>query len=64
MHVPKVATLEEILALGGNMNINFYVKKQNTGDEISFAETYQNWQDASVQLNKSMQRLFESLTSN
>lgn len=62
-HFAKVATLEEILALDGNMNINFYVKKQNTGDDISFAEAYQNWQDTSVQLNNSMQRLFDSLTS-
>ncbi|WP_367155170.1 N-6 DNA methylase [Methylomonas sp. HYX-M1] len=62
-HFAKVATQEEILALDGNMNINFYVKKQNTGDDISFAEAYQNWQDASVQLNNSMQRLFDSLTS-
>ncbi len=62
-HFAKVATLEEILAQDGNMNINFYVKKQNAGDDISFAQAYQNWQDASVQLNNSMQRLFDSLTS-
>lgn len=61
-HYSKVATTEEILALNGNMNINFYVKKDNSGDNISFSEAYKNWEDSSLQLAKSMQKLFETLS--
>ena len=58
-HYAKVATTEEILALNGNMNINFYVKKDNSGNNISFSEVFSNWQKASNELKKSMQTLFE-----
>lgn len=60
-HYAKVATTEEILALNGNMNINFYVKKDNSGNNISFSEAFSNWQKASNELKKSMQTLFEEL---
>ena len=60
-HYAKVATIEEILALNGNMNINFYVKKDNSGDSISFSDAFNNWQKASIDLRKSMQTLFEEL---
>lgn len=60
-HYAKVATTEEILALNGNMNINFYVKKDNSGNNISFSEVFSNWQKASNELKKSMQTLFEEL---
>ncbi len=60
-HYVKVATTEEILALNGNMNINFYVKKDNSGNNISFSEVFSNWQKASDELKKSMQTLFEKL---
>ncbi len=60
-HYAKVATTEEILALNGNMNINFYVKKDNSGNNISLGEVFSNWQKASNELKKSMQTLFEEL---
>jgi len=60
-HYAKVATTKEILALNGNMNINFYVKKDNSGDNISFGEALSNWQHAGDELKKSMQTLFEEL---
>jgi type I restriction enzyme M protein len=60
-HYAKVATTEEILALNGNMNINFYVKKDNSDNNISFSEVFSNWQKASSELKKSMQTLFEEL---
>lgn len=60
-HYAKVATIEEILALNGNMNINFYVKKDNSGSSISFSEAFKNWQKAGNELKKSMQTLFNEL---
>lgn len=60
-HYAKVATVEEILALNGNMNINFYVKKDNSGDNISFSDAFSNWQQAGNELKKSMQTLFDEL---
>lgn len=60
-HYAKVATTEGILALNGNMNINFYVKTDNSGNNISFSEVFSNWQKASNELKKSMQTLFEEL---
>jgi len=60
-HYAKVATTEEILALNGNMNINFYVKKDNSGNNISFSEAFNNWQKASDELKKSMKTLFDEL---
>lgn len=60
-HYAKVATTEEILALNGNMNINFYVKNDNSGDNISFCDAFSNWQKASNELRKSMQTLFDEL---
>lgn len=60
-HYAKVATTQEILALNGNMNINFYVKKDNSGNNISFSEVFNNWQKAGNELRKSMQTLFDEL---
>lgn len=60
-HYSKVATIEEILALNGNMNINFYVKKDNSGSSVSFSEAFKNWQKAGNELKKSMQSLFNEL---
>ncbi|SDX21652.1 type I restriction-modification system subunit M [Nitrosomonas oligotropha] len=60
-HYSKVATIEEILALNGNMNINFYVKKDNSGSSVSFSEAFKNWQKAGNELKKSMQTLFNEL---
>ena len=58
----KVATTEEIMAFDGNMNINFYVKRDNSDDEVSFVDALQNWEESSKALNLSMQKLFEELS--
>ncbi len=60
-HYAKVATTEEILALNGNMNINFYVKKDNSGSQVTFNEAFRQWENAGNELKKSMQVLFEEL---
>ena len=57
----KVATLEEILELGGNMNINFYVNKNNGNNNLDFVEAYKNWKNESEKLKNSMANLFEAL---
>jgi type I restriction enzyme M protein len=57
----KVATLQEILELDGNMNINFYVKKNNGNNNLSFVEAYTNWKNEGEKLKNSMANLFEVL---
>jgi type I restriction enzyme M protein len=59
-HYSTVATNEEILALDGNMNINFYVKKDNSGNEICFATALSEWQQAGDDLKISMTELFKA----
>ena len=59
-HYSTVATNEEILALDGNMNINFYVKKDNSDSGICFSTALNQWQEASENLKVSMNRLFEA----
>ena len=60
-HYSKVATIEDILANSGNMNISFYVKREKGNEEISFAESFGNWIDSGQKLNKSMDELFNLL---
>lgn len=60
-HYAKVATTEEIMALNGSMNVNFYVKKDNAGSQSSFSEALTSWQASSDVLKKSMVQLFEAL---
>ncbi len=57
----KVATIEEIMAFDGNMNINFYVKRENTRNDLSFGEAYEAWLKQGEALKKSMNSLFEAL---
>jgi type I restriction enzyme M protein len=57
----KVATIEEILSHDGNMNINFYVKREKSTDDLSFGESYRNWEKSGEELSKSMNSLFEVL---
>ena len=57
----KVATVEEILDLEGNMNINFYVKVDKGEEHLSFEEAFGNWETSSKTLNDSMNNLFELL---
>jgi type I restriction enzyme M protein len=54
----KVATIEDILVNGGNMNVSFYVKREKGNEEISFGEAYGNWIDSGQKLKKSMDELF------
>lgn len=59
-HYSTVATNEEILALDGNMNINFYVKKDNSDSDICFSTALSDWQKSGDDLKASMNRLFEA----
>ena len=59
-HYSKVATNEDILALDGNMNINFYVKQDNSDGEICFATALKDWKQASQNLKESMSKLLEA----
>lgn len=56
-HYAKVATLDEILAFDGNMNINFYVKRDNYANETNFSDVIQNWESSSKALKVSMKKL-------
>ncbi|SDS57822.1 type I restriction enzyme M protein [Maribacter dokdonensis] len=60
-HYAKVATTEEILGFDGNMNINFYVKRDNSENEISFPKAFKKWNEDGEKLKKSMNNLFEVL---
>lgn len=60
-HYAKVVTIEDILALDGNMNINFYVKPDKGQEEISFEDAFDNWNESSKVLKKSMHNLFDIL---
>ncbi|MBD0831820.1 type I restriction-modification system subunit M [Aestuariibaculum sediminum] len=57
----KVASIEEILSHDGNMNINFYVKKEKSSEDFSFGKTFSLWNESSKELKKSMGELFEVL---
>jgi len=57
----KVASTEEILSFDGNMNINFYVKREKSENELSFGQSYKNWNDTGDSLKESMNNLFEEL---
>ena len=57
----KVATIEEILTNGGNMNVNLYVKAEKQSEELSFEEVYANWEKSNADLKVSMNQLFETL---
>tara|TARA_R110002126_G_scaffold290327_1_gene447045 strand:- start:1838 stop:3310 length:1473 start_codon:yes stop_codon:yes gene_type:complete len=59
-HYSTVATNEEILALDGNMNINFYVKKDNSDSDICFSTALSDWQQSGEDLKVSMNKLFEA----
>lgn len=57
----KVATIEEMMSFNGNMNVNFYVKRNNTNEILSFEKAYENWLTIDKDLKKSMNLLFEEL---
>ncbi|MBE8127390.1 SAM-dependent DNA methyltransferase [Photobacterium damselae subsp. piscicida] len=58
-HYSTVATNEEILALDGNMNISFYVKKDNSDNDICLSTALLNWENTSDDLKVSINKLFE-----
>ncbi|WP_111710168.1 type I restriction-modification system subunit M [Lutibacter citreus] len=60
-HYTKVATTEEIMKFDGNLNINFYVKTDNSGKELSFSKAFNKWEKDGVEFKKSMKNLFEVL---
>ena len=60
-HYAKVATTEEILSFDGNMNINFYVKREGSGIDLSFGKAFSEWNESGEQLRESMNNLFEVL---
>lgn len=57
----KVATTKEILASGGNMNVNMYVKRDKESTDFSFPEAFEKWQESGANLKKSMNQLFDTL---
>ena len=61
LHYAKIASTEEILSHDGNMNINFYVKRDNSNENLSFEKTFSEWKESGVKLKKSMNNLFEVL---
>ncbi len=58
-HFAKVASLNEIMELNGNMNVNFYVKCDNSGSKLDFQESLRNWITASDALKDSMNALLK-----
>jgi type I restriction enzyme M protein len=60
-HYAKVASIEEMLSHDGNMNINFYVKKENLNANISFSKSLRQWNENGKKLKVSMNNLFEVL---
>ena len=57
----KVVTIEEILSLNGNMNINFYIKRSSTERQL-FSDVLNEWNTSGVKLNKLMTDLFKLIT--
>ena len=60
-HYAKVATTEDILSFDGNMNINFYVNREASGENLSFEKIFNNWNDSGKTLKNLMKNLFEVL---
>ncbi len=60
-HFASVVTVDEIMANNGNMNINFYVKRDNNNNDVSFEKAYKNWELAGKELRQSMSKLFDVL---
>ncbi|MFC2165772.1 N-6 DNA methylase [Acidobacteriota bacterium] len=55
----KIVTIDEIMQNNGNMNISFYVKRNNEKSTMSFNKIYDEWKTSSDNLSKSMNELFE-----
>ena len=48
----RVASIDEILMQNGNMNINLYVKRENSNHDLSFAKAYNEWNQNGEKLKK------------
>lgn len=57
----KVVTIEEILSLNGDMNINFYIKRSSSEQKL-FSDVFNEWNKSSDKLNKSITDLLRSIT--
>jgi len=55
----KIATIDEIMQNNGNMNISFYVERDNEKSTMSFNMIYDEWKTSTDNLVKSMNELFE-----
>ena len=60
-HYAKVASLEEVLSHNGNMNINFYVKRESSNGDLSFEKAFREWNESGSKLKESMSNLFKVL---
>ena len=43
------------------MNINFYVKRQKSENDLSFGQSYKDWHETGESLKESINNLFEEL---
>ncbi|WP_230407986.1 HsdM family class I SAM-dependent methyltransferase [Flavobacterium hydrocarbonoxydans] len=57
----KVATIDEIMSFNGNMNVNFYVRRDNNNENLNFTKSLENWLQIGKDSKKSMEKLFEEL---
>ncbi|MEP4091774.1 class I SAM-dependent DNA methyltransferase [Reichenbachiella sp.] len=59
----KLVDSSDVLNKNGNMSVSLYVRPEehSVENEISFQDAYQNWNESSSKLNKSMKQLFEIL---
>ena len=60
----KVATIEEIMSLNGDMNINFYVKPKTAELQSLFSDEFNEWSKSGSKLNESMDDLFKLINRN
>ncbi|NOH33651.1 type I restriction-modification system subunit M [Vibrio chagasii] len=53
-HYAKVATIEDIMAFDGSLNINFYVKQDASRSDSSFSDALKKWDEAGGELKGAM----------
>jgi type I restriction enzyme M protein len=58
-----VKSIEDVMVNHGNMAISLYVRPDNfaNSEQISFSESYENWENSSRKLKQSMSDLFQIL---
>lgn len=56
----KVMTNQSILDdFNGNLNISFYIKNSDVQNQDSFDDIFENWKTSVININESMNKLFE-----